>query len=1114
MKASKVLVVPFLLALLAGMILSLGRSSLDEFVQAEKTGARPTNQAIIAQYEELPLEFEANQGQTAPEVKYLARGSGYTLFLTANDAVLSLAEAERAGLTLRLRSGQEAAPAIALAGRTVVRLSLEGANRASKIEGIDRLPATSNYFLGNDPSDWQSGVPNFARVRYRGIYPGVDLIYYGKQRKLEYDFIVAPGADPRSIEFRVAGARRTRLDDDGNLVLEAEGGEVELQRPAIYQEFPEGRREIAGGFVLRGGDTVGFRLADYDRSRPLVIDPALVYSTYVGGNSTDQALGITIDKGGDAYITGNTVSTDFPGAASGFQPNLRGVQNVFVAKLNSSGKSLVYGAYVGGTGTDGGTSIAVDASGNAYVTGFTTSQNLPILPNPTKVAQGTHNGSNQVAFVFKLKADGTALIYSTYLGGSGTDIANGIDLDSNGQAYVTGKTSSFDFPTQNALQPLRGAANAFVAQLKTDGSALLFSTFLGGSGTDSANAIKLDTSANAFITGSTSSIDFPTMTPFQGSRNGPSNAFLTKLKSDGLAILYSTYLGGSGSDEGDSIAVDSSGEAFVTGTTTSPDFPTLNPIQAALGGDQDAFVTKLNSAGTGLEYSTYLGGSSGDRGFGIAVDSSGNSYVTGQTRSSNFPTLKPFQPALRSGANAFVAQLQPDGTALLYSTYLGGSGVDQGSGIVVDSNGSAFVTGSTQSSNFPLVNPEQTFLDGGTDAFVAKISTAPSPGVLLTPDAMVFPTQATGTESAPQTASLTNAGDATLNIGGITLIGTNAVDFTEKTTCTGSLAPGNSCTITATFKPTVGGTLTATISISDNAVGNPHTITLSGTGNAPTASVTLFPGSLVFSGESVGQTSPAQIATLNNSGTASTKITSITFTGSNKGDFSQTNNCGASLAIGASCQINVVFKPTAAGVRQAELDVNDDAPASPQITTLFGGENFGVSVSPSPITVSAGQTATTQVAVIPGNGFNQTVSLMCTGAPAGSTCNLTPASLTLDGTDISFSTVTLSTTTRSAAPPPSLLKLPGGLRPIAPWLAIFVFVLLVLSLTTRGAAPFARRKVRLSLGAALMLLALSAGCGGGSSNRVRGTPAGQFTLTVTGKAGTLSVKAQFILIVN
>jgi beta-propeller repeat-containing protein/centrosomal CEP192-like protein/HYDIN/CFA65/VesB family protein len=1109
LKASKVLVASFLLAVLAGLILSLGRSSQDKCLSNEAARTSQTSRAVIAQYDELLLLFEANQGQTSPEVRFLARGNGYTLFLTAKEAVLALAETKRAN--------SKAVAARHLSGLTVVRLALERANRTAKIEGVDRLPATSSYFLGSNPRAWHSGVPNFARVRYRGIYPGVDLIYYGRQRELEYDFIVAPGADPRAIEFHVAGARRTRLDEHGNLLLEAEGGEVQLRRPAIYQELAGGRHEIAGGFTLHGEGTIGFSVAGYDPTLPLVIDPTLVYSTFLGGNSTDQSLGIAIDKSGNAYITGNTASTDFPGAVNGFQPNLRGLQNAFVAKLSSGGKSLSYGAYVGGTGTDGGTSIAVDAGGNAYVAGSTTSQNFPILPDPTKVVQGTHNTFNQVAFVFKLNATGTALIYSTYLGGSGTDIANGIDLDSSGEAYVTGQTSSIDFPTLNTLQPLRGVANAFVAKLKADGSALLFSTFLGGSVTDSGNALKLDTAANPFITGSTSSADFPTITPFQGTLNGPINAFVAKLKTDGSTILYSTYLGGSGSDEGDAIAVDSGGDAFITGTTTSPDFPKLNPFQAALAGDQDAFVTKLNPSGTGLVYSTYLGGSSGDRGFGIAVDSSGNTDVTGQTRSADFPTRKPFQPALQSGANAFVAQLQPDGTALVYSTYLGGSGVDQGRGVVVDSSGNAFVTGSTQSPNFPLVGPEQNFLDGGTDAFIAKISSAPSPGVLLTPAALNFGTIATGVESSPQSSTLTNAGDATLNISSISLTGTNPADFTEKSTCTGSLASGSSCTITSTFKPTVtlSGTLTATISISDNAVGSPHTITLSGMANAPTANVTLFPASLVFSGVAVGQKSPAQIVTLNNAGTAATKIISITFTGTNKGDFSQTNNCGTSLAAAASCQINVFFQPTAAGVRQAELDVNDDAPASPQITTLFGGENFGLAVSPSPITVSAGQTTTTQVSVVPGNGFNQAVALTCTGAPAGATCNLNPASVTLDGTNTAFSTVTITTMARGINLPVRRFQLPGGLPPVAPWLAVFGLALLALVLTACGAAPQMRHRACLGFGAALVLLAISAGCGGGGGGSItRGTPAGQFTLTVTGKAGTLSVKGQFILIVN
>jgi Beta-propeller repeat/Abnormal spindle-like microcephaly-assoc'd, ASPM-SPD-2-Hydin/HYDIN/CFA65/VesB-like, Ig-like domain len=1103
LKESRVLVVPCLLAVFAGGILLEGRSSYvagsgprNALIQRP---AQPDHGAIKASYARLQLRFEANVGQTDSRVKYLARGAGYTLFLTSEEAVLAL----------RRQPASEAREA-------VVRFRLEGANSGAHAEGLDRLPGTSNYFIGNDPDRWRAGVPNFARVRFRSVYPGVDVVYYGQQRELEYDFVIAPGADPRSIEFRVRGAQQIRLDDRGDLVLKTRGGEVSLRRPVIYQESSGERHEIAGGYALRGNGRIGFAVAGYDASQPLVIDPALVYSTFLGGNSTDRAFGIRVDSGGNAYVAGTTSSVDFPGALTGFQPNLRGVQNVFVGKLNSSGNAIAYATYVGGTDTDNATGIAIDSSGDAFVTGNTNATDFPHSTGVFQTQLKTPTAQN--AFVFKLNPSGTALLYSTYLGGSNKDTANGIGIDSTGEAYVAGQTNSADFPTAGTVTQANlksPSGNAFVAKLKNDGTGLVFSTYLGGSGADGANGVWVDSSGNAFVVGSTTSSDFLTMSPLQGAIAGPSNAFLAKFGASG-ALAYSTYLGGNGVDQGNAITADGSGNAYVTGTTTSTNFPLTPPpgpapFQSALGaaGVANAFVSKLNAAGSALVFSTYVGGTGGEQGLGIGIDSNQNAYVTGQTRSADFPTLHPFQSALASAANAFVTELKSDGSGLVYSTFLGGDGLDFGTALVVDTNANAFVTGSTQSATFPLVGPEQNFLDGGTDAFVAKISHAASPAVVFSAGTLDFGTVTKGVASTPQMVTLNNVGEAALSITGISLTGTNPGDFTQTHTCTNSVAAGSNCTFTVTFKPTDGATRTALLTISDNAVGSPQTVTLTGTGDAPTPTVTLFPPQLDFTAVAVGQKSPSQVVTLTNKGTAVLNITSIEFGGNNKNDFSQTNDCGKQVAVAGTCQITVIFQPTDVGQRQGLLTVTDDALDSPQVIPVLGGSDFTMAVSPNPLFVTAGQSVTAILLIFPANGFNQTVDLTCSGQPAGSTCTLNPTSVTLDGTNSGQSLVTVTTTARPAAAPPALGPFGGRMRPLVPLLVLLVFAAAAFA----WQRPARQRRLRLGFATAMLLLALAAGCGGGGA-ATNGTPVGQNTVTVTGTTGKLKVTTSFLLFVQ
>ncbi len=679
---------------------------------------------ISEAYGKLPLSFEVNRGQTDSQVKYLARGPGYTLFLAATEAVLAL-RTEGSGLRTdpsELRSEQRAIRDERTTAkkkehransvrRTVVRMKVVGANTQAKLEGLNELPGNSNYFIGNDPKKWRTNIPHYSKVRYREAYPGIDLVFYGSPRQLEYDFVISPGADPEMITLAFEGVDRLKIDNEGNLILHIAGGNLIQRAPIIYQEIHGARQAVTGHYVLRDKNRIGVHVAAYDLSKPLVIDPVLVYSTYLGGGAADIGNGIAVDGSGNAYVTGSTLSvapTAFPTTAGAFQLASAGLTDAFVTKLNAAGNMLVYSTYLGGGNADVGNAIAVDGAGNAYVTGSTASADNPGTPGvdegfPTTVGAfqttiGNPGSTNTDAFVTKLNTTGTALVYSTYLGGSAADIGNGIAVDGAGNAYVTGSTASADNP--------------------------------GTPGVDEG----FPTTVGAFQT----TIGNP------GSTN--TDAFVTKLNTTGTALVYSTYLGGSAADIGNGIAVDGAGNAYVTGSTASADnpgtpgvdegFPTTSgAFQTALANAAavtDAFVTKLNTTGTALVYSTYLGGGAGDVGNAITIDGVGNAYVTGSTFSANFPTAgSPFQAALSIAPDAFVTKLNPTGSALVYSTYLGGGAADIGRGIAVDPLDNAYVTGETASGGatpFPTAGGFDDTFNGIVDAFIAKLMESPAGG--------------------------------------------------------------------------------------------------------------------------------------------------------------------------------------------------------------------------------------------------------------------------------------------------------------------------------------------------------------------------------------------------
>jgi hypothetical protein len=748
-------------------------------------------------YGRIPLSFEANQGQADKSAKFVSRGAGYGLLLTRQDALLSL----RKPLSAQPFKGPQTVPQ--RASCDVIRMQLAGANAAAEVTGVDRLPGTANYFIGKDPENWHTDIPTYAKVRYSGVYPGIDLVYYGNQQQLEYDFIVAPHASPKPIRIRFAGAADLALTPAGDLAVATQGGQVVFQAPAIYQEIDGRRQTIAGRFLLDADNTVTFMLGEYDRSHSLIIDPILVYSTYLGGSGGDAGVAVAVDSSGSAYVTGSTNSTDFPVTAGALQTASPSRGAVFVTKFSPDGSSLIYSTYFGGAGGETVSGIAIDSNGNAYITGTTSDANFPTTAGAFQTTNNDIGGGS--AFVTEINATGTALVYSTYLGGSGGtvslwyaggpvamgDSASGIAVDADGDAYVAGTTISTDFPvTSGAFQTVNAAAvlsqgtNGFVTKLNPAGTALLYSTFLGGTGAtlvqgqgldatgDGISSIALDSTGNAYLTGFTQG-SFPvTSGAFQTTYPGTSydfentgtyvttqSSFVTKLNAAGTQLVYSTYLGGSGEpppselttysllgDQGNGIAVDSSGDAYVIGYSYSSNFPTTagvyqpgsnDPYDINGGGDANVFVSKLNPSGTGLVYSTFVNNGDGaGSGNLIAIDAAGNAYTAGAFYPGTFFTGYPPGPsigfpvtatALQSSPNAsnsLIVKINPTGTALLYSSYIGGSGSTLVAGIQVDSSENLYVTGTTNSANFPVSsNPYQSTNKGtGSTAYLSKFA--------------------------------------------------------------------------------------------------------------------------------------------------------------------------------------------------------------------------------------------------------------------------------------------------------------------------------------------------------------------------------------------------------
>jgi hypothetical protein len=595
-----------------------------------------------------------------------------------------------------------------------------------------------SYLRGSEPSGWESGIPTYARVRYDEVYPGVDLLFHGSRGQLEYDFVVAPGADPSRIGLLFRGAA-LRLSARGDLVSDTPAGRIVHRAPLIYQETPSGRREVPGGFQL-DGHRVTFSVGEYDAALALVIDPqVLAYSTFLGGSGGEEGLGIAVDDDGSAYVTGNTVdqTVDYPTTPGAYDVTHNGgTYDAFVTKVNAAGTDVVYSTFLGGSGQDSGTGIAVDGSGNAYVTGYSEDATTD-YPTTTGAYDQSHNGGFDVV-VTKLNATGTApLTYSTFLGGTLNDFASGIAVDGLGNAYLTGRTAdaTTDYPVTTGAydESHNGNEDAFVTKLNATGSAPTYSTFLGGLSADNGHGIAVDGAGAAYVTGESSEASappFPTTTgAYSEENNGSADVFVTKMNVAGSALTYSTFIGGSGIDIAYGIALDGSGNAHVTGQTAdaTTDFPiTTGAYDGSHNGNDDAFATKMNAAGTDLMYSTLLGGSGGDLAQAIAVDGAGTAYLTGflDAASTDFPTTSgALAESANGGEEAFVTKVNAAGTSLVYSTFLGGSATDFGKAIAVDGSGNTYVTGYTfdDTTDFPTTAGAYDEAVDGLDAFVAKL---------------------------------------------------------------------------------------------------------------------------------------------------------------------------------------------------------------------------------------------------------------------------------------------------------------------------------------------------------------------------------------------------------
>ena len=688
-------------------------------------------------YGQIPMHFEENNGQFNDSVKFMSKGIGYTLFLTENEALFLF---QNRTSRSKMYDGKYNLDSDVKNEFTSMSIKLDNANIPNTLKGVDQLESISNYFIGNDKSKWRSDIPNYKKVYYSEVYSGIDLVYYGNQKQLEYDFIVTPFSDPKQISLSIEGADSKVIDGDGNLLLNKNGNQVVFDAPIVYQNINGNKNLVEASYTNLDDESIGFDLGEYNPEYKLTIDPKLIYATYLGGSETDYGWDIAVDTLGNVYVVGETSSTDFPtknpianqpigGDSSG--------RNVFVSKLNPDGDGLIYSTIIGGNDSDEGVAIKVDLDGNAYITGPTSSPDFPTV----NAYDPTFTPFSRDGFVAKINPQGNGLIFSTYLGGGYLDWPYAIDIDEENNVYVGGYTASIDFPTLNPYQEFPGDfyytsdtsshGNIFITKFNPQGNGLIFSTYIGGKWDEHCHDIAVDSAGNVYLTGYAISPDYPLVNPFQSEfisdHPGWWMAIVSKLDSTGSNLIYSTYLGGDGQDAGWDIAIDDLGNAYVVGGTASSNFPTLNAIQESpfepgfLNGA--GFITKFNPEGNSIAYSSYLTGTDHQTTcYGVAVADDYWVYISGINHASDFEILDPISPGDQH-PGAFIYLIDPTGQEIAYSTSLTSVSSYEGQEIAIDRYGDMYIAGSIGewSKRFPTLSPFQANQAGKGDAYVAKI---------------------------------------------------------------------------------------------------------------------------------------------------------------------------------------------------------------------------------------------------------------------------------------------------------------------------------------------------------------------------------------------------------
>jgi len=1202
----------FALTLCVLLTVCVPSSSTDQ-PGAANSGA--TQRARVA-FGNLPLTFEPNQGQADAQVKYMTHWHGYNLFLTSkeavftmpigpqNSALLDLLRQKQNGPSAMTRSGSDLAASST--AESVIRMTMPGANPQPVITSEDQQPGVKNYFIGNDPKNWHTDIPAFARVRYHDVYPGVDVVYHGT-RQLEFDVVVNPGANPDQIELSFDGAKHITTDASGNLILTSEAGELRLQHPVSYQEENGTRQAVDSRFVVKNDHQVVFALGSYDRSRQLVIDPSITFATYFGGGGTngsgeETGLGIAVDGSGNAYVVGTTnSSTALPGSPVTIPP--AGEYDCYLVEFSPSG-SIVFTTIFGGSQNDLPQAVAVDATG-IYVVGLTQSMDFPgvTATSAQPAFGGAGPNGNGDGFVAKLATTGASITWSTYLGGKDFDEAFAVAVDNLQNVFVVGETFSLTtvtppFPIVNPLPQgitNNGLADGFVTEVKPDGTAFLMSSYIGGANLDFATGVAWNSgTSNVYVSGGTQSPNLPfTAGAFQqqcgtGALKNCNETANSQFLDDGfvaafnptaippLAYTYLTYLGGGGVDDALAITTDSTGDAYVTGKTASGGsghFPVLNAYQGTLNGVQNAFVTQLNPTGTALVYSTYLGGEGMDKGLGIALDSLNNAYVTGQTTSTKFPTTNATQVAFGGGnsgqfdSDAFLSELNYTASTLTlpFSTYIGGSGDEdiQGGFVALDPTGNdIYVVGDTNSTTFPIqasaaAGVADSSLNGGEGS-------APQCQVLnrqtqqeltvVCPDAFVSLYTA-NTEGLLVTLAGTGGGTVTSSPAGITCpgVGTCSASFAPSTAVTLTATPNANSAFTSWSGAGCSGTGTCAVTLTKNqavtatftAVSANVAVTIVGTGTVTSSpagiscpgtctgtfaigtqvTLTATPGTNFLFGGWSGACSGTSTCMLTvNSDLAVTAsfvepTLSVTVAGSGTVSSSPAGiNCpttctatfpaGTKVTLTSKAASNSAFTGWTGGGCTGTAACTITLNSNQAVTAAFG--SFSLSASAlSPSSVTAGGSATSTVTLTPNGGFFNvaSVSLSCTVAPVVTSAPTCKFGAISGGT----STLTVGTTPAASR---SLKSSPFHRSRLfyAMFLPIGGMAFLGMGLGVNS-----RKKKLLGLllvGLALSGLVFLVGCGGGSTSGGGGggggggTPAGSYTITVTGTASGLTQTAK------